>query len=331
MARNGSGSMSLLSSFVSGTTISSTSMNADLTDIASEITNSVAKDGQTNITAPIKFFSGTVGAPGISWASDTDSGFYRIGGDNVGLALGGTKYFDFAATGLTVTGLVAATTMTVGGAAPYTVGGTDVAIADGGTGAGTATLAFNALSPVTTRGDLIVRGATNNQRLAIGAANAVLISDGTDATWTSGAASDTVAGLFEVAVQSEMEAASSTSVAVTPGRQHFHPGMAKAWAYITVSGGTPTATASYNVASVTDNGAGTFKVNFTTSMSSVNYCAVAQILRSSPGSNRVLSVYVTSLATDGVNVLTTEESVSAGGNVGAIDNVSFFLAVYGDI
>jgi hypothetical protein len=57
------------------------------------------------------------------------------------------------------------------------------AIANGGTGQVAKTAAFNALSPVTTRGDLIVRDATNNVRLAVGAANWALTSDGTDALW----------------------------------------------------------------------------------------------------------------------------------------------------
>lgn len=60
---------------------------------------------------------------------------------------------------------------------------TDLAIADGGTGQSTATAAFNALSPQTTRGDLITRDATNDIRLALGTANQALISNGTDALW----------------------------------------------------------------------------------------------------------------------------------------------------
>lgn len=56
-------------------------------------------------------------------------------------------------------------------------------IVNGGTGAATALAAFNALSPVTTRGDLITRDATNNVRLPIGAANTVLVTDGTDPSW----------------------------------------------------------------------------------------------------------------------------------------------------
>ena len=73
--------------------------------------------------------------------------------------------------------------LTVEGNALYRAGGTDVPIADGGHGTSTATLGFNALSPVTTRGDIIVRGATNNDRLALGAVGSALVSDGTDAVW----------------------------------------------------------------------------------------------------------------------------------------------------
>lgn len=61
--------------------------------------------------------------------------------------------------------------------------GTDLPIASGGTGASTAAAAFDALSPVTTRGDIIYRNATTNARLAVGAAGTVLGSDGTDPAW----------------------------------------------------------------------------------------------------------------------------------------------------
>jgi len=56
-------------------------------------------------------------------------------------------------------------------------------IAKGGTGQTAKAAAFDALSPTTTRGDLIVRDAANNVRLALGASGKVLISNGTDATW----------------------------------------------------------------------------------------------------------------------------------------------------
>lgn len=52
MARNGSGTYSLPQApFVSGTVISSTAVNSDFSDIATALTQSIASDGQTPITA----------------------------------------------------------------------------------------------------------------------------------------------------------------------------------------------------------------------------------------------------------------------------------------
>lgn len=51
----------------------------------------------------------------------------------------------------------------------YQAGGTDVAIADGGTGASTQTAAFDALAPTTTQGDIIYFDGSDNVRLAKGA------------------------------------------------------------------------------------------------------------------------------------------------------------------
>lgn len=62
------------------------------------------------------------------------------------------------------------------------------AIANGGTGQATQTLGFDALSPTTIRGDIIVRGASNNIRLALGPNGNCLTSNGTDAAWGSCAA-----------------------------------------------------------------------------------------------------------------------------------------------
>lgn len=59
-------------------------------------------------------------------------------------------------------------------------------IANGGTGQTTASAAFNALSPITTTGDLIIgNGANSATRLAIGANTYVLTSNGTTATWSA--------------------------------------------------------------------------------------------------------------------------------------------------
>jgi len=72
-----------------------------------------------------------------------------------------------------------------------------IAIGNGGTGQTTAGAAFNALSPITTTGDLILGNGTNSAtRLGIGANGYVLTSNGTTATWSAatGGVSQIVAG-----------------------------------------------------------------------------------------------------------------------------------------
>lgn len=69
-------------------------------------------------------------------------------------------------------------------AGTFTTSGT-LAIANGGTGQTTANAAFNALSPNTTRGDITVRNATVNARLALGSAGTILRSDGTDLAYST--------------------------------------------------------------------------------------------------------------------------------------------------
>lgn len=59
-------------------------------------------------------------------------------------------------------------------------------IANGGTGQTSASAAFNALSPITTTGDLIVGNGVNSAtRLGIGSNGFILTSNGTTATWSA--------------------------------------------------------------------------------------------------------------------------------------------------
>jgi hypothetical protein len=106
--------MSILNSFSSGTTISSTAMNANNTDIASEITGSLPRDGQAAMTGQFKSASGSVSAPGVTFSADLDNGFYRIGADNIGYSCGGTKLLDLSSALVGVTGALTATTTITG-------------------------------------------------------------------------------------------------------------------------------------------------------------------------------------------------------------------------
>jgi hypothetical protein len=145
-----------------------------------------------------------------------------------------------------------------------TLGINPLAIASGGTGATTAATAFTALKQ---------------------------------------AASDTATGVLEIATAAEMETGTDVVRAVTPGRVQYHDGVAKAWAYITNSG-TPTATASYNVSSITDPGVGNSRVNFATDMSAATaYSEFGTI--DNVGAGNVIYYHFTS---------TTARSVGAGRN-----------------
>lgn len=57
--------------------------------------------------------SGAVTAPGLAFRADLDCGLYRIGSNNIGVAVGGAKVLDVAASGL---GIVGKSTLTTAGA-----------------------------------------------------------------------------------------------------------------------------------------------------------------------------------------------------------------------
>ena len=92
---------------------------------------------------------------------------------------------------------IAGSPITTSGTLAITYSGTALPIANGGTGQTTASAAFNALSPVTSVGDLIIgNGANSATRLAIGANGYILTSNGTTASWVAaGSGSGTVTSI----------------------------------------------------------------------------------------------------------------------------------------
>ena len=112
----------------------------------------------------------TVNAQGVVTSASTTA----FGGGTVSSVdvSGGT-------TGLTTSGGPITTSGTI------TLAGT-LAVASGGTGQTTASAAFNALSPITTTGDLILgTGVNTASRLAIGSNGYLLTSNGTTASWAA--------------------------------------------------------------------------------------------------------------------------------------------------
>lgn len=72
------------------------------------------------------------------------------------------------------------------------------------------------------------------------------------------------------AVQSDMETATSNSVAITPAVQQYHPSSPKTWARLNGTG-TAALTSSYNITSVTDNGTGDYTFTFTANFSNTSW------------------------------------------------------------
>jgi hypothetical protein len=113
---------------------------------------------------------------------------------------------------------------------------------------------------------------TGNRTLTVttGDASRTLTISG-DTTLGGGSHSGTNTGdqtLTAAATQAEQEAASSTSVYTSPGRQHFHPGVAKFYLKAGTAGNILN---SYNITSVTDTGVGIITVTIATDFSDGNY------------------------------------------------------------
>lgn len=79
--------------------------------------------------------AGAVGAPGVSFLADPNTGLYSVGADNPGMAAGGVLVQSWTTTGTTVVGTMAATTVTGAGtvsglttpAIPYATGANTLA------------------------------------------------------------------------------------------------------------------------------------------------------------------------------------------------------------
>lgn len=84
----------------SGTNITVTWANSTLADVAAALTDSLSRSGSGGMSAPLRIVDGTAGAPGVTFGSETTTGFYRISAGTVGLTLSGTAQYRFTPTGM---------------------------------------------------------------------------------------------------------------------------------------------------------------------------------------------------------------------------------------
>lgn len=98
MPFNGSGTFTILNTFLPGTTILSTPMNSNFTDIAAGLTDCLTRDGQAGMTAQFKALAGTVGAPGISFTNDLTTGLYLSNTGEMSASAAGVRQWLIDAT-----------------------------------------------------------------------------------------------------------------------------------------------------------------------------------------------------------------------------------------
>jgi hypothetical protein len=120
--------MVIPNTFSSGETITASDHNENFSDIADEITNSLARDGQSVMSGQFKASAGDATAPGISFSGDLDTGFFRKAANTVGISAGGSEVGNITPTTFTYTGTFVPTALTIPANAVVTASITDASV-----------------------------------------------------------------------------------------------------------------------------------------------------------------------------------------------------------
>ena len=194
--------------------------------------------------------SGTVTLLASSTSTGATVSSVAVSGGTTGLTTSGgpitsSGTITFAGTLATTNGGTNLTSFTSGGAVYATstsalTTGT-LPIASGGTGQTTASAAFNALSPITTTGDLILGNGTNSAtRLAIGANGYVLTSNGSTASWAASSGGVTTFSAGTTGLTPSTATSGAVTLAGTLAIANGGTGQTSASAALTALGGINT-------------------------------------------------------------------------------------------
>jgi hypothetical protein len=101
MPRNSSGTYTLPTGnpVVTGTTIQSDWANSTLTDLKTEMTDSLSRSGKGAMTAPLQADNGTAGAPGVTFDGDTNTGMWNPSADVLRLTAAGIDILEVGKVG----------------------------------------------------------------------------------------------------------------------------------------------------------------------------------------------------------------------------------------
>lgn len=255
MSRNASGSYSLPvpeTPFLTRTVINSTDMNNVMSDIGTELTDSLSRSGKGAMTAPLQLPDGSSAAPSLTFNSDTDTGLYRVGANTLGFAAGGAVKAELSTSQLlTVDGALATPALSFisdTNTGVYRAGADDLRIVAGGVAIATATT-----------------------KLSIAAATAA----------TGGTRQDALSltnGDLDLSAVAYPTSTTAVSNRLTPAN------LCKAWVVFQIVGGggssfTVTVQAAFNITSVAFTSSTTFTVTFASAFSSAtSYGPVGQVL-----------------------------------------------------
>jgi hypothetical protein len=240
---NGTSTVTMVASPAASTRRVIKSINIQNTDTA-QITVTVGYYNGTNTRVIAKVTLNV----GDTWTTDAT---FDSNGQIKTTSSGGGGSGTVTSVAATVPGFlsVSGSPITTSGTLAISYSGTALPLANGGTGQTTASAAFNALSPITSTGDLILGNGTNSAtRLAIGASTYVLTSNGTTASWAapSGGGSGTVTSVaatvpsFLTVTGSPITSSGTLaiSLASTPANGQLLIGNGTGLSYATLTAGT---------------------------------------------------------------------------------------------
>jgi hypothetical protein len=159
--------------------------------------------------------------------------------------------------------------------------------------------------------------AVNTDKFTVAASSGNTAVGGTLAV-TGAATLASLAG-NAVATQADQETATSTTTAVSPGRQQYHPSAAKCWVRGDHSG---TTVKGYNITSVGDTGTGLVTITIATDLSDALYPVVASV-----GSDVGCSVPSTSIAAGSFVI----RAFNTGSGALQDSTVGYYAVAFGDI
>lgn len=206
--------------------------------------------GNATIGGKLILSDGTVTAPSLYWGGNSSTGFYRIGLNNVGYAVNGTKVLDLLSTGLTVTGVTTSTSFVgegtgLTGTAPSLTAGnvtTNANLTGMVTSVGNATTVVtnaNLTGMVTSVGNaatVVTNANLTGPITSVGNATAVAAQTGTGSTFVMNTSPTLVTPALGVATATSLQSVignvtpntgafttlSTTGALTTPGGASFH-------------------------------------------------------------------------------------------------------------